>query len=320
MRKLIACAALFLAAPLALAQAAADFPSKPIRIIVPFNAGSGSDETSRVYGEIVSKMLGQPVVVENRPGGSGLIAIQTVKAAEPDGHTIMLASNSPMTVNTVVFKKLAYDPVKEFRPVSGLGRGPLAFVVNADSPYKTIHDLAEAARTGKRSLTVGNYSAGYHLVAAWFGTVTGAEVTHVPYKGGGAALADLLPGRVDAMFCNLPLCLPHIESGKLRALGVTSRQASSLLPDVAPIAENGLPGYEVTGWFGLFAPAKVDPAIIDKLNASLMKTLNDEGIKQQLLAQGAETDGSSPAEFDQFVRAEHDKWARVIKEAGISIE
>jgi len=159
-----------------------------------------------------------------------------------------------------------------------------------------------------------------HLAAELFAKMSGADLMHVAYKGGGAALSDLLPGRVDLMFCNLPVCLPHIESGKLRALGVTSAKPSPLLPEVGPISEQGLEGYEVTGWFGLFAPAKVDSAIIQKLNDSLLKILDDEGVKKQLLAQGAEPDGGSPAEFDKFVRAEHEKWARVIKEAGISIE
>jgi len=158
------------------------------------------------------------------------------------------------------------------------------------------------------------------LSGEMFTSMSGADLLHVPYKGGGDALNDLLPGRVDAMFCNLPLCLPHIETGKLRALGVTSATASPLLPEVGPIADLGLPGYEVTGWFGLFAPAGTDAAIVNKLNAALNKILDDKEVQEQLLAQGAEPDGASPEAFDQFVKAEYKKWKEVIEQAGISLE
>lgn len=197
---------------------------------------------------------------------------------------------------------------------------PNVLVVHPDVPVKSVSEFI--AYSKERELTYASTGNGgsMHLSGEMFANMSGAKMMHIPYKGGGDALSDLLPGRVDAMFCNLPLCLPHIESGKLRALGVTSAKASSLLPEVGPIAEQGLPGYEVTGWFGLFAPAGVDPQIVNKLNASLREILDTDEVKAQLLAQGAEPDGSSPEAFDSFVRAEHDKWAKVIKDAGISIE
>ena len=317
MKKLLLTAGLALLTPLAIAKGAADFPSKPIRIVVPFTAGSGSDTGARVYGEILSKFLGQPVVVENKPGGSGLIAIQTVKAAEPDGHTIMLASNSPMTVNTVVFKKLAYDPVKEFRPVSGLGRGPLAFVVNADSPYKTIHDLAEAARTGKRSLTVGNYSAGYHLVAAWFGTVTGAEVTHVPYKGGAQMMNDLIGGQLDTGAIDFGGALPLIKEGRLRALAITSGERHPDFPDVPTMKESGFPEFETYVWTSLFVRAETPDDITEKLADAMQKVLETDEAKAYQATIPSTVMRFGPDQMRKFQLAEIERFRSVAKAAGI---
>ncbi|HLV28999.1 MAG TPA: tripartite tricarboxylate transporter substrate binding protein [Burkholderiaceae bacterium] len=304
---------------MASAQQAANYPERSITMVVPFGPGSVTDLLARIVAKGIGDDLGQSVVVHNKAGAGGNIGAAEVANAAPDGYTLLVGPTSTNAVNPTLFKNIKFG-LDDFAPISNIATVPNVLVVHPDVPATTVAEFIELSKKRQLSYASTGNGGSMHLSGELFQSMSGADLMHVPYKGGGAALADLLPGRVDAMFCNLPLCLPHIESGKLRALGVTSRQASSLLPDVAPIAENGLPGYEVTGWFGLFAPAKVDPAIIDKLNASLMKTLNDEGIKQQLLAQGAETDGSSPAEFDQFVRAEHDKWARVIKEAGISIE
>ncbi|NLD68496.1 MAG: tripartite tricarboxylate transporter substrate binding protein [Limnobacter sp.] len=317
MRKLIACAALFLAAPLALAQAAADFPSKPIRIIVPFNAGSGSDETSRVYGEIVSKMLGQPVVVENRPGGSGLIAIQTVKAAEADGHTILLASNSPMAVNPVVMKNLQYDPFKDFRPVHGLSVGPAALVVKADSPYKTVNDLIEAAKKEKRSLTVGNYSEGYQLIGAWLGTAGEVEVSHVRYKGGAQMVTDVIGGQIDVGINDFNGVVPLIKSGKLRALAITAGKRDETLGDIPTMIESGFPEFETYVWASLFVRSETPDAIVKTLaDAFHAALLSDEGRAYQASRPGKPM-MESMDEMGEFHRREYERFKRVAEAAGI---
>lgn len=303
----------------AMAQAAAQYPERAITMVVPFGPGSVTDLLARIAAKGMGDSLGQSIVVHNKAGAGGNIGAAEVAAATPDGYTLLVGPTSTNAVNPTLFKDLKFG-LDDFTPISNIATVPNVLVVHPDVPVKTVSEFIELSK--QKQLTYASTGSGgsMHLSGEMFTAMSGADLMHVPYKGGGAALADLLPGRVDAMFCNLPLCLPHIESGKLRALGVTSTQPSPLLPQVAPIADQGLPGYEVTGWFGLFAPAGVAPEIVGKLNASLLKILDDEDVKKQLLAQGAQPAGGSPADFDKFVRAEHAKWARVIKEAGISIE
>lgn len=303
----------------AMAQAAAQYPERAITMVVPFGPGSVTDLLARIAAKGMGDSLGQSIVVHNKAGAGGNIGAAEVAAATPDGYTLLVGPTSTNAVNPTLFKDLKFG-LDDFTPISNIATVPNVLVVHPDVPVKTVSEFIELSK--QKQLTYASTGSGgsMHLSGEMFTAMSGADLMHVPYKGGGAALADLLPGRVDAMFCNLPLCLPHIESGKLRALGVTSTQPSPLLPQGAPIADQGLPGYEVTGWFGLFAPAGVAPEIVGKLNASLLKILDDEDVKKQLLAQGAQPAGGSPADFDKFVRAEHAKWARVIKEAGISIE
>lgn len=301
------------------AQDAKNYPERAITMVVPFGPGSVTDLLARIAANGMGESLGQSIIVQNKAGAGGNIGAAEVAGAKPDGYTLLVGPTSTNAVNPILFKDLKFG-LDDFTPISNIATVPNVLVVHPDVPAKNVKEFIALSK--ERELTYASTGNGgsMHLSGEMFTTMSGVKMLHVPYKGGGDALADLLPGRIDAMFCNLPLCLPHIESGKLRALGVTSPQSSPLLPDVAPIADQGLPGYEVTGWFGLFAPAGVDPAITGKLNVSLLKILEDDEVKRQLLAQGAEPDGSSPQAFDTFVRAEHDKWARVIKEAGISIE
>lgn len=301
------------------AQAADKYPERSVTMIVPFGPGSVTDLLARIAANGLSESLGQSFVVHNKAGAGGNIGAAEVAAAAPDGYTLLVGPTSTNAVNPSLFKNIKFG-IEDFTPISNIAKVPNVLVVHPDVPAKSVSEFIELAK--KRELTYASTGNGgsMHLSGELFSNLSGIKMLHVPYKGGGDALADLLPGRIDAMFCNLPLCLPHIESGKLRALGVTSTQASPLLPEVGPIADQGLPGYEVTGWFGLFAPAGVDPQIIEKLNKGLLATLDDEEVKRQLLAQGAEPDGSSPEDFDKFVRAEHDKWAKVIQEAGITLE
>ncbi|MGP1615319.1 MAG: tripartite tricarboxylate transporter substrate-binding protein, partial [Pollutimonas bauzanensis] len=234
--------------------------------------------------------------------------------------TLLLGPTSTNAVNPSLYKDLKFQPLRDFAPITNVATVANVLVVNPQVPAKTVGELISLLPGQKYSYASTGNGGSMHLSGELFKSLTNTQMLHVPYKGGGAALADLLPGRVEAMFCNVPLCLSHIESGKLRALAVTSAQRSALLPQVPTMAEAGLPGYEVNGWFGLFAPAKVDPAIVEKLNAEVQKILNQPEVKQQLLALGAEPAGGSVRDFTQFVQAEHDKWAKVIKDAGISLE
>lgn len=308
-----------LAPAAAVAQTAQAYPERAITMVVPFGPGSVTDLLARIAAKGMGDSLGQSIVVHNKAGAGGNIGAAEVAAAAPDGYTLLVGPTSTNAVNPSLFSNIKFG-IDDFTPISNIATVPNVLVVHPDLPVKSVAEFIALSKKRQLSYASTGNGGSMHLSGALFARMSGADLMHVPYKGGGAALADLLPGRVDAMFCNLPLCLPHIESGKLRALGVTSAKGSALLPDVGPIADLGLPGYEVTGWFGLFAPAKVDPEIVRKLNGSLLKILDDEEVKRQLLAQGAEPAGGTPEEFDRFVRAEHAKWARVIKEAGISIE
>ena len=221
MIKTIAATLLCLLPAISFAQAA-NYPSRPIRILVPFTAGSGADSSSRIYGDLLSKLWGQPVLVENRPGGSGVLAVQGVKQAPADGHTILMATNSPMTVNPVMMKNLPYDPLKDFRPVIGASKSPVAFIVSAQSPYKTVRDLIEGAKKAGGPLAVGNYSAGYELIGAWLGAVSGLPITPVPYKGGAPMMTDIIGGQVTTGAIDFTGAAQLIKDGRLRALAITS--------------------------------------------------------------------------------------------------
>jgi tripartite-type tricarboxylate transporter receptor subunit TctC len=284
---------------------------------VPFNAGSGSDTGARVYGEILSKELGQPVIVENRPGGSGLLTIQAVKAAPADGHTIMLASNSPMTVNPVVMKDLPYDPVKDFRPISGLGRGAVAFIVRGDSPAKSVADLVSLAKNEKRSLVVGNYSAGYRLVAAWLGTATGSEVTHVAYKGGAQMMNDIIGAQLDTGAIDFGGAAPLIKEGRLRALAITGDKRHPDFPDVPTMKESGFPEFETYVWTSFFVRADTPDDVTKTLADAMQKVLVSPAAKAYQATIPTQPMLFGPDEMRAFQLSEIERFGRVAKAAGI---
>jgi tripartite-type tricarboxylate transporter receptor subunit TctC len=316
-KKLLAGLAMLIAVPVVHAQSAATFPNKPIRILVPFNAGSGSDETSRVYGEIVAKLLGQPVIVENRPGGSGLLAIQGTKQAPPDGHTIMLGSNSPMAVNPIVTKDLPYDPFKDFRPVHGLSVGPAAFVVRADSPWKTMKDMVDAANKENRPLTVGNYSQGYQLIGTWLGTAGKVPVTHVPYKGGAQMVTDVMGGQLDTGVNDFSGVAELHKAGKLRILAITGDKRDAKLPDVPTMMESGFPGFESYVWAALFVRAETPDAIVQKLADAFTKALTSpEGRAYQASRPGTPLILATDR-MGEFHRKEYERFKSVADAAGV---
>jgi len=300
---------------------AGSYPDKPLRLIVPFGPGSVTDQLARITADKLGKALGQTVVVENKAGAGGNIGAGYVADAPADGYTLLLGPASTNAVNPSLYHNLKYDPMKDFVPISNVASVTNVLVVPAEVPVRTAQELIDQLKQGATySYASGGAGGTQHLAAELFKSMSGTEMLHVPYKGGGAALADLLSNRVQVMFCNLPVCLPHIKAGKLKALGVSSASRSEQLPEVPTIAESGLPGYEVEGWFGLFAPTGTPDEVVARLNAEMTKMLNTPEVRELILAQGATAEPGSQQDFARFVQGEHDKWARVIKQAGITLE
>lgn len=322
-RTLVASAtlALALAATPAWAQtpAPSDYPHKPVTVVVPFAAGSVTDLLARIVAQRLGDALGQPVVVENKAGADGNIGAAYAAAAAPDGYTLMMGAASTNAINPSLHKNLKFNAIKDFAPITNVASMPNVLVVGPQVPARSVKDFIQAAKTEKYSFASSGAGGSMHLSGELFkGMAQIPDFLHIPYKGGSAPVTDVMGGRVSAMFCNLPLCLPHIRAGKLQALGVTSAKRTPLLPDVPTIAESGVPGYEVEGWFGLFAPAGVPRPIIARLNQEVVRILQEPKVKESLLAQGAEPIGNSPEAFATFVKKEHDRWAKTIREAGIT--
>lgn len=295
----------------------APFPSKPIRIIVPFNAGSGSDSASRAYGEVMSRLLGQPVVVDNRPGGSGLVAIQAVKAAPSDGHTILLASVSPMAVNPVLVKNLPYDAFKDFRPVHGLAVGPAAFIVKGDSPWKTMGEFVAAARKDKRTLSVGNYSDGYMLVGAWLGTVAGVPVNHVPYKGGVQMQTDVVGGQLDIAVNDFGGVVPLLKEGRLRVLAITSDKRDPMFPNIPTMKESGFPDFETYVWASFYVKADTPDDVTAKLSDAVRRAMESPEGKAYANSLPCCAMMLGQKEMGEFQRREYERFKKVAEQAGI---
>jgi tripartite-type tricarboxylate transporter receptor subunit TctC len=316
MKRLIAFLTAALVAPAALAQAS-NFPSKPIRIIVPFNAGSGSDSASRAYGEIMSRSLGQPVMVENRPGGSGLIAIQTVKAAPPDGHTILLGSTSPMCVMPVLTKNLSYDPFKDFRPVHGLSVGGATFIVKGDSPYKTLPELLAAAKRDKKTLNVGNYSDGYMLVATWLGAAAGVQMNHVTYKGGVQLQTDLAAGQIDLGVNDSGGIAALTQEGRIRPVAITSDKRDPKYPDLPTMKELGFSDFETYVFASFYVRAETPDDITNKLADAVRAAMNSPEGKAYHAANAGTPMNMHTKELGDFQRKEFERFKRVADSAGI---
>jgi tripartite-type tricarboxylate transporter receptor subunit TctC len=317
MRTLIACIALACSS-LALAQS--DYPNRPVRLIVTVPPGGAADFIARLVGGKVSEALGQPVLVENRGGAGGTIAADAVAKAAPDGYTLLQNSITTHGVGPHLYSKLPYDPVKDFAPVSGLALLPLVMAVNADLPFKSIDDVIAASKKGGVNFASSGNGGAPHMAAELFNSVTGATLTHVPYKGSGPAVADLVGGRVHVMFDAPPSLIAHIRAGKLRVLAAASARRNRLLPDVPTFAELGQPKVAVSLWYGLLAPAGTPAAIINRLNTEVSKALESADVRDRLLAQGAEPMPGSPQAFAGFMRDEMTKWAPVVKQAGVRLD
>ncbi|WP_205666197.1 Bug family tripartite tricarboxylate transporter substrate binding protein [Aquabacter cavernae] len=299
---------------------AQSYPTKPIRFVVPFAAGSATDTLARVLGQNVSSQLGQPVVVENVPGANGQIAASQVARAAPDGYTVLITSNSTHASNQALVKKLSYDHVKDFEPITKLGSITLALVVNPSLPVNSTQELIAYAKANPGKLSFGAGSTSSRLAVEMLKTAAGVDLLYVPYKSNPQAVSDLLGGQVQVMFADISTTLPSARAGKLKALGVSSAERSPLAPELPTMREAGLKEYELTAWFAAFAPAKTPKDVVDILNKAMVKAMGEKSVTDALLAAGVEPSSSTPAELAAFVETETAKWAKITKAAGIEPE
>ncbi|MCU4122187.1 Bug family tripartite tricarboxylate transporter substrate binding protein [Variovorax sp. N23] len=304
------------------AHAQAAFPSKPITIIVPFSAGGTTDILARVVGQSMSTDLGQPVVIDNRAGAGGNIGGQAAARATADGYTIFMGTVGTHAINQALYKKMPFDPIKDFAPLSRVAMVPNLLVANPSQPYKNVKELIAYAKANPGKINFGSSGSGssIHLSGELFKQMAGVDMQHVPYRGSAPAVSDLLGGQISIMFDNMPSAIAHVKGGKLRALAVTTAKRSPALPDVPTIAESGVPGYEATSWFGLLAPAGTPAPVIAKLNASILKALANPEVKKKLAEQGAEAAGEKPEQFAAFIVSETAKWGKVVKESGATAD
>ena len=311
--------ALFAAAlPSAQAQT---WPSRPIRIVVPFAPGGSTDIFARLVGDRLATALGQPVVIDNKPGAGGNIGADTVAKAPPDGYTLLMATTGVMAINNAMYKNPGYDAEKDLKPVIYIASITNVLIVPADSPLKSVGDVVAAAKAapGKLSFASSGSGASTHMSAELFRLMTGTNLLHIPYKGSGQAMPDVISGRVTMMFENMPGAVGHIKAGKVRVLGVTGLQRTPALPDVKTVAESGVPGYESLSWSGIAAPAATPPEVVARLNREINAILAQPDMRQKLAEQGAEAVGGTPEAFGEHIARERVKWSKVVREAGIVV-
>ena len=303
----------------ALAQS---YPSRPVRLVVPFPAGGTTDILARAMAEKLSGALGQQFVVDNRPGAGGNIGSDIVAKSQPDGYTLLMGTVGTHAINPSLYPKMPYDHVKDFVPVVLVAGVPNVLVVNPTVPAKTVAELIALAKEKPGTINFASSGNGtsIHLSGELFKLLAGVQIAHVPYKGSAPALTDLIGGQVQIMFDNLPSALPHIKGGKLRALAVTSSKRAPALPDLPTIAESGVAGFEASSWFGILAPAATPRDIVQRINAEANKALHAPDMREKLLAQGAEAVGNSPEFFADYIRTETVKWAKVVKDSGARVD
>jgi tripartite-type tricarboxylate transporter receptor subunit TctC len=296
------------------------FPTRPIRLVVPFAAGSATDTLARVLGQKLAATEGWNVLIENMAGASGMLAAQNVARAAPDGHTIFITTNTTHAANQNLFKKLTYDPVADFEPVGKLGTITLALAVRPAVPAANVKELIAYGKANPGKLSFGSGSSSSRIAGEMLKSLAGFEMLHVPYKSNPMAVTDLLGGQISLVFADVSTTLPQIRAGKAKGLGVSSAQRSPLAPDLPTMVEEGVAGYELTAWFAAFVPAKTPQPIVDKLNAAINAAIADKAVQDALLAAGIEPLTSSPEELRAFVLSETKKWAEIVKAAGIEPE
>ena len=315
--------AVFLAAVgLSSTAVAQSYPTKPLRLVVPFGAGGAPDLVARVIAPKLAESLGQPVVVDNRAGAAGIIGMEIVAKSPPDGHTLVAGSAGPVAIVPGLYRKLPYDVARDFAPISTITAIPFVLVVHPSLPARTVKDLVALAKAQPGQLNFGSPGNGSttHLATELLKSATGMKIIHVPYKGVAAAATDLISGQVQILSGDLNTMLPHVKAGKMRALAVTAARRSSLLPDIPTVAESGFPGFDASGWIGLLAPAATAPAIVERVNGAVVKALAAPDARSRLSALGGEVAASTPAEFGAFIRRETAKYGKLMKSAGIEGE
>jgi len=313
---ILAACALGLAAPLALSQ---DYPQKPIKMITPYPPGGPTDVLARAISQKLSERLGQPIIIDNRPGASGMIGADMVAKAAPDGYTL-LANASIHVINPSLYANPPYDAIKDFAPVSQIAEVPLVLVVNPGLGVKTVKELIAKAKASPLNFASSGNGSAPHLAGEAFNIATRVNMQHIPYKGSGPAITDLIGGQVNLMFDSLPSSMPHIKSGRIIAIAVTTKKRSSALPDVPTVAESGVPGFDVSTWYGVWAPAATPPAIVRRVSSDIAAVVRMPEVRARLAELGAEPVGNTPEEFAAYNRSELVKWAKIVKDSGAKVD
>ena len=300
------------------AFAADNYPSKPITMVVPFVAGGTTDILARIVGQSLSEELGQPVIIDNRAGAGGNIGGQFAARSAADGYTLFMGTVGTNAINEWLYKKMPFNPNKDFAPLTRVANVPNLLVANPQQPFKNVKEMIAYAQANPGKVNFGSSGSGssIHLSGELFKMMTKVDMVHIPYKGSAPAVTDLLGNQIAIMFDNMPSAIQHVRSGKLRPLAVTTAKRSPELPDVPTVAEAGVPGYEATSWFGLFAPAKVPADVQAKLHAAIIKVLQKPDVVKKIGDQGGEVVTESQAEFAKFIAAENEKWKKVVKTSG----
>ena len=320
-RRILAAVALA-AATLAPDVHAQDYPNKPIKLIVPFPPAGGTDVLSRAVGNALSSATKWVIVIDNKPGAGGNIGLESAARSPSDGYTIAMGQTANLAINPALYSKMPFDPLKDFSPIALVSSQPLILVVSTHSPYRTLKDLVEAAKKNPGKINMASSSNGTmgHIGGEMFQRRAGIKMAHIPYKGAGPVVTDLMGGSVDCFFGNTQAVGGLVSGGKLRAIAVTSRARLASFPDVPTVAESGYPGFEAATWSGLVAPAGTPQPIIDRLNAEVLKALQTSEMKQKLHDDGSTALGGTPQQFAEFIRTEHAKWGAVVREAGIKLD
>ena len=297
---------------------AAEYPAKPIRFVIAFPPGGASDVLTRLVGGRLSESLGQSLVYDNRPGAGGNIAGEIVAKSPPDGYTLLMGNNAILATNASLYKNMGFDPVKDLAPVVLLASQPNILVVHPSLPVKSVKELVALARARPGQLNYASSGSGLaaHLAGEMFKSMTGTSMVHIPYKGAGPALIDMLAGQCQVMFATALSVQPHLKSGRLRPLAVTTAKRSPSMPDLLTVAEAGVPGFEATTWHGVVAPSGTPQPVIGRLNGEINKVLQMPDVRERLTTQGAEVIGGTPKEFADYIKAEIPRWAKVIRDSG----
>jgi tripartite-type tricarboxylate transporter receptor subunit TctC len=322
MNRQVRCAALLMLVSSGTFAAAQTYPDRPIRLIAPFAAGGPSDIMARLVSQKLNESMGQPVVVDNRAGAGGAVGCEIAARAAPDGYTLLLGSSGNLSVNPSLYKKLPYDPVKDFQPITQLEAGPQVLVVHPAVAAESVQELIALAKAKPHALNFasGGTGTGNHLASELFKATAGIDIVHVPYKGTGQALTDLVGGQVQMMMSSLLPAMPQVKAGRLRALAVTSAKRTPVLPDLPTIAESGMPGFETTSWHGILVPARTPKTIAARLHDELVKMLAQPDVRARFTSEGIDAIGNTPHEFATYIHAETVKYAKVIRQAGIKAD